>query len=236
MTKRSITVGLIVEGPSDARTVESLTGKLLGDGGCSFCGIVVGTGYSQWLRVGEDVGAKRFPRWHGHFRGEPGIEDARRAVIALRGFVAKDSQPAAVILLRDSDGKPDERRSGLEQARNDGAWPFEVVVGVAHTMSECWVIAAFESKNKAEQQALSKLRTDLGFDPRMSSEQLDAKDKTAKKSPKRVREYLLGADFDREAECWDEINLDELRKRGSGNGLSAFIEEIETRLRHISKQ
>ncbi|WP_437573349.1 hypothetical protein [Sorangium sp. So ce887] len=126
--------------------------------------------------------------------------------------------------------KEAERRQGLEQARQDCAWPFEVLLGVAHPMRECWVLAGFVAEGKREEASLVALRKELGFDPTTRSHELDASSKTAKKSPKRVLDHLTGGEDEREARCWTKPDLGHLRQRGKGNGLAAFLGEIEVRL------
>ncbi|WP_437302459.1 hypothetical protein [Sorangium sp. So ce388] len=151
-------------------------------------------------------------------------------MLAVRCFVARDPQPRAVLLVRDSDGKEAERRQGLEQARRDAAWPFEVILGVAHPMRECWVLAGFIPGTKQETASLGDLRKELGFDPTARSQELDASNKKAKKSPKRVLDRLTGGEDEREARCWTDPPLGDLRQRGKDNGLAAFLSEIEDRL------
>ncbi|MDI1434001.1 hypothetical protein [Polyangium sorediatum] len=232
-------LGLVVEGPSDARTVPEIVDRVLVhglpaqaedlDGLRAFRGLDAGTPFLAWRDVDRASRQRRVPPRHGRFGGESAIEDARTAVLALRCFVAEDPQPAAVLLVRDSDGKPAERMRGLEQARKDGDWPFEVVLGVAHTMRECWVIAAFKAQNKEEQQALAKLRKELGFDPTLRSAELDATNDTAKKSPKRVLSCLTD-DAEREASGFQDTDIEHLRKVGARNGLAAFLDELGQRL------
>jgi len=233
-------LGLVVEGPSDERTVPEIVDRVLNhrlpdqaedlDGLRAFRGLDAGTRFLAWRKVDEASWQRNVPRVHGHFSGEPAIEDARTAVLALRCFHKENPQPAAVLLVRDSDGKNEERTRGLEQARNEFNWPFVVLIGVAHTMGECWVLAAFSPQSKKEQQALATLRKKLGFDPTVQSHALDAKKETAKKSPKHVLSCLLGKDHEREAECFREADIEHLRKVGAENGLAAFIEELEQRL------
>ncbi|WP_437565714.1 hypothetical protein [Sorangium sp. So ce542] len=228
--------GMVVEGPGDARTVPGLVDRVV-EGAVpvlkgklgrarSFCGLDANAPFVMWSAVHQYP----VPRRHGHFGGKPALEDARTAVLALRCFVARNPQPEAVVLVRDSDGKEAERRQGLEQARQDFAWPFEVLLGVAHPMRECWVLAGFVPENKREETSLAALRRELGFDPTARSNELDASSRTAKKSPKRVLDRLTGNDDVREARCWTEPALGHLRQRGNGNGLAAFLGEVEARL------
>ncbi|KYF56926.1 hypothetical protein BE08_22215 [Sorangium cellulosum] len=131
------------------------------------------------------------------------------------------------MLVRDSDGREAERRQGLEQARQDADWPFEVILGVAHPMRECWALAGFVPGTRQETASLADLRKELGFDPTARSHELDASSKTAKKSPKRVLAHLTGDENEREARCWTEPPLDRLRERGRDNGLAAFLSGVE---------
>lgn len=233
-------IGLVVEGPDDARTIPSLTDRALTDAlpGLegqmdrvrAFGGLDEARPFLAWSGVDVEAGKRRVPRRHGHFGGEPGIEDARTAWYALQCFVGRDPRPVAVVLVRDSDGKQDARLKGLEQARRDRDWPFPVLVGVAHPMRECWVLAAFIPRTRAEKAALAALRKELGFDPTVRSERLDASTDTAKKSPKRVLARLTCGADEREAACWTDTALVHLHERGTDNGLSSFLDEIEERL------
>jgi len=233
---------LVVEGISDARTIPQIVDRVLIErmstqaealeGVRVFRGLEPGSSFLAWDNVEHASRQRRVPPWHGHFNGEPAVEDARRAVLALRCFMTEDSQPAAVLLIRDSDGKKEEREEGLKQARDHfkGNGPFEVLFGVAHANRECWVLSAFMPQNKQENSALSALRKELGFDPTRRSEALTATGKTAKKSAKRVLERLTDNDDDREERGWRDADLDHLRKVGLENGLAAFLDEIDQKL------
>jgi hypothetical protein len=233
-------LGLVVEGPDDARTVPGLTDRILAhevptpEGALgrvrAFQGLRAGEPFLAWSAVAHEARHGRVPRRHGHFGGEPAIEDARTAWYALQCFVGEDPPPAAVLLVRDSDGKLDERVRGLEQARGDRDWPFPVVIGVAHPMRECWALAGFIPQSKGEKATLAALRKELGFDPTVASARLGASKETAKKSPKRVLSRLTGSDGEREAQCWTATDLEHLRERGADNGLAAFMSEVEERL------
>lgn len=240
MTAAPLSLGLVVEGSSDARTMPQIVDRVLVaqvpinaealDGVRAYRGLDAAKSCVLWRDLERISTQRRVPRRHGHFRGEPGVEDARNAVNALQCFVAENPQPAAVILVRDSDGKKDEREKGLEQARTERNWPFEVLVGIAHLMRENWVIGAFDPQDGDETAALTKLRAELGFNPAHRSELLDATNETAKKSPKRVLPLLTNDDHEREADCFREADIEHLRKTGAGNGLAAFVGEIEEKL------
>jgi hypothetical protein len=231
-------IGLVVEGVSDARTVPGLTDRVLREraavvdleGARTFRGLDASMPFLRWSQVDHEAKRRPVPRKHGRFGGEPAVEDARTAYMALQCFVAQDPQPVTVLLVRDSDGKQRDRNEGLDQARRERDWPFPVIVGVAHTMRECWVLAGFVARNKKETGALATLRKELGFDPTERSEKLDASKETAKKNPKRVLGSLTDGDAEREEKCWTITELDRLRTRGSRNGLAAFLDEIEEKL------
>lgn len=168
-------------------------------------------------------------RAHGHFRDEPGALDARMARKALLLLQGSSRVPDAVLLIRDSDGLT-ERRRGLEQARDSSPWAFPVVLGVAHTKRECWVLAGFEAQTEAEEKVLAELRRELGFDPRLKAEDLSAAEAGAPRNAKRVLERLLQGNTDRERICWMECGVETLRQRGQLSGLSDYLDEVRARL------
>ena len=118
-----------------------------------------------------------------------------------------------VLLIRDCDDQP-ERRRGLAQAstREPGhAWPFHVVIGLAHPKREAWVLAGFEPRDPDEHARLTTLRSELGHDPCTSSDQLTARTPGSKRDAKRVVAYcthpvLSGAAIER----LNSSDLDEL--------------------------
>lgn len=232
-------LGLVVEGPSDARTIPNVVDRILMHEVAghdeslknirTFGGFAAESTFFAWRNVVHEAKG-RVPRKHGPFSGASTVEDARTAWYALQCFVGRDPQPDAVLLVRDSDTKQDDRRKGLEQARVEADWPFPVLIGVAHVMTECWVLSAFVPQDKKEIAALAALRKELGFDPTVRSEDLTASNETAKKSPKRVLSTLTRGDEEREAQCWLDADADKLRARGAKNGLTDFVCEVEERL------
>ncbi|HSN98763.1 MAG TPA: hypothetical protein VLS89_10780 [Candidatus Nanopelagicales bacterium] len=241
-TAQEIRLGVVIEGPSDRRTVCGLVDRLMAEGidwiGAareylgsfrSWVGVEEGSVCLAWKDVAQAANG-RVPRRHGHFSGEPGLEDAQRAALALRLYSALPTPPLAVLLVRDSDGRPTERRKGLEQARRDGEWKFEVVIGVAHVMREAWVLAGFMPETAEEGTMLDEERRVLGFYPHQEPHQLDAKDEAARKSAKRVLTALTGGDKEREERCWTEAPLDVLSTRGAEAGLKCFLQEVQEHL------
>ena len=169
-------------------------------------------------------------RSHGKFYGESGLPDAvatRRAI----DFLMSTGHPFdGIVLIRDQDDQP-ERRGGLEQARLQTHHRVEIVIGLAVVERENWVVCGFDHQNDAEFARLEAERTRLGFDPCSGSHRLtDSKADNAAHSPKRVLKELTGDDPDRERRCWRETILETLRRRGSENGLAAFLFEVRNRL------
>ncbi len=195
-------------------------------------GYAPATGFVAWREIPTLVRARGL-KAHGHFGGSPGLPDARAARYALLLAHGLEPRPRGVVLLRDLDDQP-ERRLGLEQARADYeprvSDPVSVIViGVANTKRECWVLAAFQPHEDAERDTLAALRQQLGFDPTAAPELLTAKQEDALRSAKRVLHALLGDDPEREAACL-EADLELLLERGVRCGLADYLRELRDRL------
>ncbi|MHB1558637.1 MAG: hypothetical protein ACYC61_14360 [Isosphaeraceae bacterium] len=176
-------------------------------------------------RLSQEMGI----RIRGFIGNRPADFDARQAQRALRIIAAKWPEVAGILLIRDDDGLTNRRR-GLEQARNESSLSQRVVIGLAHTKRECWVLAGFEPTDDEESARLANVRQQLGFDPRLLAHQLTAKHDYDKKSAKGVLHDLVRGDHDREATCWCTTDLTVLKDRGRETGLTQFLEEVETRL------
>lgn len=191
-----------------------------------------GRPYLRWTDLDRAAAARNLRlRPRSRFGGEPGAADAAAADKALQfaAFLAPDERPAAVLLIRDSDDQP-ERRRGLAQAstREPGhAWPFHVVIGLAHPKREAWVLAGFEPRDPDEHARLATLRSELGHDPCTSSDQLTARTPGSKRDAKRVVAHLTADDRDREAHCWQTAPLARLHARGEANGLAAYLGDLD---------
>lgn len=168
-------------------------------------------------------------RAHGHFGGEPGALDAAMARKALLLLARTQRPPDAVVMVRDTDGE-EERRRGLEQARDFGEWPFQIVLAVPHTKRECWILAGFNPSSEREEATLAELTRELGSDPRLQAEGLTAAEPQALRNAKRVLGRLLAGSRDREEACWRDCNLSVLADRGRLTGLSDYLEEIRAHL------
>lgn len=183
--------------------------------------------FLEWKRTREEarrVGLKIF----GQFNGESGQPDALMARRALLLFVGADRCPDAVVLVRDSDTQRD--RAGLEQARNDKPWPFQVIIGLAEPKRECWVLAGFEPRNADEAERLRAERERLSFDPVRDAHQLTAREHGAKKDAKVVLDALTQGNKERERACLEETPLAVLEQRGGKTGLAEYLKEVRERL------
>lgn len=181
-----------------------------------------------WSKVhglAKEMGVKA----HGWFSGQPGEPDALVARKALLLLVKSAYCPDVVLLIRDSDGFS-QRRMGLEQARGERSWPFRIVLGVAHTKRECWVLNGFEARNAVETAKLVDLRAELGYHPCEKAERLTAQREGAKHDAKRVLRVLCGDSHEREIECWTQTSLETLEVRGEATGLKAYLAEIRERV------
>lgn len=166
---------------------------------------------------------------YGHFDGRPGEADARMARLALLLFAALSRRPDAVVLVRDSDGDS-RRRLGLEQARSDRTWPFEIIIGVAEPKRECWVLAGFEAKDREEEERLRKVMERLAFHPVHEAYRLAAREHGAKTDAKVALKELTQSDAERERECLSGTPLPILEERGKDTGLAAYLMEVRERL------
>jgi|tagenome__1003787_1003787.scaffolds.fasta_scaffold20933549_2 hypothetical protein len=234
------TFAVVCEAPADLRLVADLADRV-------FChevewidpesldlhrlwrGLELKDNHLEWHWVRRVAKEHHLGGPHGHFKEKPGTLDAAMARKALLLLADVRNPPDAVVLVRDTDGW-EERRRGLTQARDVKPWPFEIVLAVAHTKRECWVLAGFDPCSESEEKALAELRQELGFDPRVRAEELTAAAPNAPRNAKRVLDRLLSGNQDREQECWAACDLETLAERGRLTGLADYLEEVRERL------
>ena len=235
----TLSIAVVCEAPADQRTGCCLADRV-------FCesakwiepdllehlrcwrGYTTNDSHLTWTDAVKLVRRSRI-RADGHFAKEPGAFDARLARRSLLLLHSCDHPPDAVILLRDTDGQIDRRR-GLEQARNSQVLEVPIVIGLARTKRECWVLAGFEPQSGDEEKRLAAVRQQLGFDPTARAEQLTATHDSDTRSAKRVLDELTGDDKDREAQCWQVTGLETLKTRGKAAGLADYLGEVEKNL------
>jgi hypothetical protein len=189
--------------------------------------------FLKWANVKTELARKGVKGIFGHFDGKAGQPDAYMARLALLLLSSSEQRPAAVVLVRDSDGDA-RRREGLEQARNlvwnGRGWPFPVVIGLAESKRECWVLAGFDPRNRDEAERLEASEHRLSFHPVREAHQLTAREHGAKKDAKVALDALTRGDLERERACLAETPLARLEERGMHTGLSAYLKEVRERL------
>ncbi|GAC1301934.1 MAG: hypothetical protein NVSMB14_11450 [Isosphaeraceae bacterium] len=187
--------------------------------------------FLKWSSVGKLAACQNINE-RGFFDGKPGKLDSYTLRNALLLLKLDGEKPDAVVFIRDGDDKGDERREGLEQARSVSKKPLDIpiVIGVAATMRECWILAGFEPNSIEERTRLTAIHRKLGFDPTTQARRLPAKDESGENPPKKVLNELCKGDRDREKLCWKETSLSVLKTRGKETGLPEYLEEVEAKL------
>ena len=241
MSEASRSIVIICEGPGDHRTVPGITDRVL-SASVDWMVPEMLAAYREWRGLKRNqpflawkqihtIADEAGIRINGFFNGEPGAPDAfvARRALALLKVVGEDPIDA-VVLVRDSDTDKG-RLKGLEQARAEVKNPNRpILIGVAHTKRECWVLAGFTPLDETEKAQLDALKQELGFDPCLHAEELTAQQDGAKRDAKRVLSLLTASSIDRESACVKECSLQQLEARGQNTGLAAFIQEIRTKL------
>lgn len=154
-------------------------------------------------------------------------------VFQLFGLLGGDG-PDLIVMLRDTDGDTDRQtpRAPILDELDPSARPRRMVVGLPHPEAEAWFIVSMAAPDPDRLAAIRKAR---GFDPTTAPERLrsDGQGRDAKRAlqfltcnadsleqapstplPREELEALLDGVADR---------LDDLRRRGDGCGLSAFL-------------
>jgi hypothetical protein len=179
-----------------------------------------------WTNV-SDLAAEHGIRAHGFFAGEVGKPEAVLARKALALLDQVGERPLdGIVLIRDSENKP-ERWDGFEQARSTVKLPLPVIIGVAHSKRECWVLVGYVPADDAECERLKELREELSFDPCLEPTRLNDRGEGEPRSAKRVLRHLTEGNREREAACWLSTALEVLRERGEDCGLTAYLIEVE---------
>jgi len=231
----TVSIAVVCEAPADQRTSCELADRVLCaqidwiepetlDAFRCWRGADSNSPYLLWRDVARKARASGF-RVSGHFNGQPGELDAKATRRALLLLQSEGRPLDAVILLRDDDGKT-QRRNGMRQAIDESIFKDVVVVGLAHSMRECWVLAGFSPGDPREENVLKRLKTELGFDPVTGADRLTQSHPSDPRSPKRALSVLTDGDHDRQAECWQQTDLAVLSARGEGIGLADYLREV----------
>jgi len=201
-----------------------------------YCGLIPETLFTRWTELRSlpsPEGALRRGGFIGFPKGKQRHYDYPLARKALNGCVLASPRIDAAILVRDMDQQPNERAESLEQACNEiSPNALSVVLALPTAKREAWVLNGFDPRDRNEEKVLAVVRRELGYDPRMSPERLDAMKHGAKHDAKRVLGILLGEDrdHDRELQCWQETPWTVLRERGKGSRLTDFLTDVKDRL------
>ncbi|MBZ4377080.1 hypothetical protein NR800_30550 [Corallococcus interemptor] len=244
MSEPAYDFGVVCEARADRDTACVLADRVLGedidwldegllDTQRRWRGLTPSEPFLRWASVREEAKKAGLKGLFGHFGNKPAEPDALVARRALLLFVDSDTQPQAVMLIRDSDAD-EGRRLGLEQARGDKPWPFAVIIGVAEPKRECWVLAGFDAK-KQEEDSLRKVEQRLSFHPVREAHRLTASEHGAKNDAKKALEELTSGSVERERECLRDTPLETLRQRGERVGLMQFMSEVSERLVPLMK-
>jgi hypothetical protein len=237
----SLSIAVVCENRADFETISSLIDRILLEAAARFDPPWIDAETLDDHRSYRGFYAsQRFLRWTElkpiadeldlviRFKGETPIHPyAQNALRAIRVLALAEPRIDAMVLVADSDGDL-ERREGLEQARRYSREALPIVVGLAHTKRECWHLNGFEPADKAEQARLDEVHQELGFDPRLRSEQLTAKHDHDRRSAKRVLAALCGDRAEREQACLASLSI--LASRGERNGLRAFLNDVRDQL------
>jgi hypothetical protein len=196
-----------------------------------YCGLAPATLFTRWAELGSlpsPEGALRRGGFIGFEKRQHLHYDYPLGRKALVSCVLATPRVDAVILIRDMDQQPEERTASVEEARNEvSAEALKIVLALPRAKREAWVLNGFDPQNAKERASLAGLREDLGFDPRLRPEELDAMEHGAKRDAKRVLHLLIESDdHERESRCWIETSWETLRTRGRGSRLTHFLTEV----------
>jgi hypothetical protein len=163
----------------------------------------------------------------GHIGGQPLKPEAAMGRKVLLMFCHREPRPDVVILARDMDGYRD-RLAGLKQVRDGLPWPFRVAIALAEPEIEAWHVCGFVPRDDEERGQLRELKEELSFDPTVEPHRLTSRPNDAPTDAKRVLSRLCQEDEEREIACLADHEL--LRGRGTKNGLTTFLDDVD---RHI---
>jgi len=249
--KSMIEFVVIVESSADARTATKLADRTLVQKIdwldpemlqhlYQWSGLEGDTENSCWKNI-DDITKRladqfKFPtiRSNGKFKSDG---QSANKIIKLISFLQykQKREIKAVIFIRDLDNQP-ERKKHIEQVRSEQInqqTQLAIIIGTADRMRESWVLNGFIPSNQEETRILQQITTELTFNPceeshRLRSNSLTEPDRI--RNPKIVVEKLTGGKMEREQQCWEDTDLEILRKKGVQTGLTAYIDEIEERL------
>jgi hypothetical protein len=225
---------LILEGSSDLRVVRGLAERALLEATTDFVpdfftwrGLELHQPYLPWQNVDAELQQRRMTRLYGKFNGLEGSPYAFRTRHAL--LLAHYANPLAVVLVCDADNQP-ERLLGLQQARDSHfADHYPVVVAVANPCREAWLVCSFAPQNDVEKNLLETLHQELSFHPCLQPERLNTQ-AVHVRNAKSVLNRLTNGSLEREQQILELAIFSHLLAHGQNCGLTAFLEEVKSRL------
>lgn len=191
----------------------------------------VGVSGASWidLHKAQTIAFEKGLRLYGHFNGEPGAVDAHMHRATLMLFAAEEQPPEVVVVVRDLDDQGPARRRGWADASRARDWPFQLVAALPDPEMEAWLVSAWRVENDTDASALDAVRTRIGFEPQRTPERLTSRNEADKRDAKRVlRELCEGGPSGDER--WASARPQRLREFGAGCGLSAFLDDVQTKL------
>lgn len=206
-----------------------------------WCGVEEATDFTCWANVRAIYDQMKeqgihLPRYLGN-SGKNRKADGAAALKVLNMVEqmkkVQNRTIRAVVFIRDLDNQS-ERRSGLEQARQESANSSTVIViGTADPKREAWVLNGFVPSDKNEKSIVADLQKELKFNPISQAHRLR---ESSFDEPHQVRNAkatlskLTQDSTEREAQCWINTPLNLLRENGIHTGLTEYMVEVENRL------
>jgi len=188
-------------------------------------GVEPNSSFSIWSKIGELAKQQRVRVVGRRPNHSADYAQTRKALL-----LAHKLKIQVAILIRDADSQTENRRSGMEKAQQDSSQTLTVIIGLANSKREAWVLNGFEPCNKQEQQKFADLNKTVGFDVCCESHRLRTirDEGSSKRHPKKVLDELTDGVYERECSCWQETSLEILLERGKQTGLSDYLEAIRT--------
>jgi hypothetical protein len=162
------------------------------------------------------------PSNRGHFHPKDARSERASDAASFRKtftWLAKNHQPEAVLVARDSD-QDASRRRGIQQAIHEHRQDFGVALALMVPESEAWRIALVDREARAAE--IATLRKELGFDPVAEPHELSSAP-TSKKEAKTVAARLYG----NEPPPIDDRALDVL-SRHEVAGAASYLRDLQT--------
>ncbi|HWQ33832.1 MAG TPA: hypothetical protein VNQ79_13360 [Blastocatellia bacterium] len=236
---------LVAEGKTDERVVPHLANRVLCEEGddwikdnfeddperlWKWIAIEEGTAYqyTSWVRIKQPGDSYKNGLRIYRRPGDGDRMAETRKAIALCQLLRKGDPPAALVLARDLDKKPDEHRRAMIQAREEARQKAleipPIILATPNRVIEVWMLNGFVCENESEEQRLKSLRQKNSVDPCRNGHLLSAD--AAKESVSHLITSSEGEDRGRLEKCWAQTELEVLRKQGADSFLKEFLDEV----------